>query len=135
MSNSKRSGFAVVKASEFKGENSQADKNGNNPVYLHPVSGVIPNRNVLSGTVADNQGFIPGETYLAQWTKGAIDPEYGQRIDWTVVKELDAMSLIDVISGSMFNGEAGEIFELTAVKTEATSEAKTSKKKAEAQGG
>ena len=143
MSKSKKSGFAIVKVSEFKGKEATPDKNGLASMYLHPVCGNIPNRNVLSGTVADSQGFQEGKSYLAQWNEGEVDPTYGAQYNWTAVtgEPLSAMEMLEAAQSSLFNGEAGTIFDVstgvTAVATpeEAVEEVKAGNKKAGAQAG
>ena len=133
MSNSRKSGFAIVKVSEFQGKEATADKNGLSPMYLHPVCGAIPNRNVLSGTVADSQGFKEGESYLAQWNESTPDPTYGTQINWTAVtgEPLKAMEIVEVAQSSLFNGEAGTIFEISDSIAVKATDATTSKAKAD----
>lgn len=139
MSNSKRTGFAIVKISKFQGENATIDVNGNDPLYLHPVCGNIPDRNVLAGTVAANQGFVEGQTFLAQYNYGEVDPKYGQRVNWTNVsgEPMSPMDIVTVASGSLFNGEAGSIYKIDAgtPKEETSSNSKAKADKAEAQAG
>lgn len=132
MSSKKRSGFAIVKISEFKGKEATPDKNGLSSMYLHPVCGNIPNRNVLSGTVADSQGFQEGKSYLAQWNIGETDPTYGPQVNWTAVtgEPLSAMEMLEAAQSSLFNGEAGSIFEISTGVTavvDADVDAKASK--------
>lgn len=126
MSSTKKSGFAIVKVSEFKGKEATPDKNGMVSMYLHPVCGNVPNRNVLSGTVADSQGFEEGKSYLAQWTIGEDDPQYGPQVNWTTVtgEPLSAMETLEAAQSSLFKGEAGTIFEVSskAVSTPAQEE-------------
>lgn len=133
----KASGFAVVKLSEYKGENASPDKNGLMPLYMHPLLGEIPNRNVIAGSVAETQGLEEDGTYLVQWTKGDVDAQYGQRINWTNIKEVDTASFIELATGPLFNGEAGSIVDvntgLPVVKaTEETAKATKSRKAAQA---
>lgn len=144
MSQSKNSGFAVIKVSEFRGKESGPDKNGEMPKYYHPVAGSIPNRNVVAGTVAKDQGFKEGKTYLSQWVKDTnnIDPVYGPRYNFIPLKELDGLEMVTVISGPLFNGESGSIFNVgsTVTKSEETSgvqevTSSNSKSKATAQEG
>jgi hypothetical protein len=60
-----------------------SDKNGKMPVILVPFAGSIPNRNVLSGTVAENSGFEVGKTYLVSFRKLEDDVTYGPRYQYT----------------------------------------------------
>lgn len=135
----KKSGFAIVKVTEFKGENASPDKNGSLPMYLHPVAGEIPNRNVLSGTVASQQGFVENKTYLAQWSLGDVDPQYGQQVNWNNISgdPLSAMEVISTSTSPLFNSEAGSIFELTtSVKAaDKSNDTKAAANKAKAQVG
>ena len=120
MSQSKNSGFAVIKVSMFRGKDSGPDKNGKMPMYLHPVAGNIPDRNVIAGTVAEDQGFKEDKTYLVQWVKDTknIDPVYGPRFNFIPLKELDGLEMVTVISGPMFNGESGSLFNVGSTVTQ-----------------
>ncbi len=71
------------------------DRNGKNPVMLVNMAGKMPNRNVLSGTVAENQGFELGKTYLAR-VREVESNNYGRQFNWTSVKELDALEILDM---------------------------------------
>lgn len=90
----KATGLAVVAVSQFQGESAEADKNGLNPVYLTPIAGRCPNRNVLAGTVAKSAGFEEGKSYLAKWTRLEDDPEYGVQYGWTKVNEISDPLLV-----------------------------------------
>ena len=92
----KNAGLAIIAVSMFQGENSGADVNGLMPVYLNPICGNIPDRNVLSGTVARNSGFEEGKSYLAKWTRLEDDEEYGVQYGWTRVNEIsDTLAIIN----------------------------------------
>ena len=85
------------------------DKNGKSPVILNVVSGKAPNRNVLSGTVAENAGIETGKSYIFRWRE--IDPnEYGRQFRWTVVSEISGLELI---KASQELGEAN-VFDVAA---------------------
>lgn len=60
-----------------------SDKNGKMPIILIPFAGRIPNRNVLSGTVAENSGFEVGKTYLVSYRRLEDDATYGVRYQFT----------------------------------------------------
>jgi hypothetical protein len=49
--------------------NLRIDKNGKQAIMLRVIAGKAPNRNVLSGTVAENLGFAPGKMYFVQITE------------------------------------------------------------------
>lgn len=86
-------GLCVAAVNTFNKGN--ADVNGLMPVILVPVAGQLPNRNVLSGTVAANMGIEPGKTYLFQVREGEADPEYGRRFVFTKLQEMSALEILD----------------------------------------
>ena len=108
----KNAGLAIVAVSSFQGENSGADVNGLMPVYLNPICGIIPERNVLSGTVARNSGFEEGKSYLAKWTRLEDDPEYGAQYCWTKVNEIT--DPLAIINAEVQLG-AGRVFKVASV--------------------
>ena len=117
----KNSGLAIVAVSTFQGKEAQADVNGLMPIYLTPVAGTIPNRNVLAGTVAKNSGFEEGKSYLAKFTRLENDPDYGIQFGWTKVSEVtDPMA---IISAEASLG-AGNIYDAvrSGARVEATQE-------------
>lgn len=117
----KNSGLAIVAVSTFQGKEAQADVNGLMPIYLTPVAGTIPNRNVLAGTVAKNSGFEEGKSYLAKFTRLEDDPDYGVQFGWTRVSEVtDPMA---IISAEASLG-AGNIYDAvrSGARVEATQE-------------
>ena len=108
----KNAGLAIVAVSSFQGENSGADVNGLMPVYLNPICGNIPDRNVLAGTVARNSGFEEGKSYLAKWTRLEDDPEYGAQYGWTKVNEItDPLAIINAEAQL----GAGRVFKVASV--------------------
>lgn len=106
----KFSGMAVVTAVELS--HKAADKNGLLPVMLISVAGTIPNRNVLSGTVADSAGIEVGKTYLVQCTEVEADPTYGRRFNWL---KLGEPTLMEVAQAPKTIGKAG-IFDVSEVE-------------------
>ena len=108
----KNAGLAIVAVSKFQGENAGTDVNGLMPVYLNPICGNIPDRNVLSGTVARNSGFEEGKSYLAKWTRLEDDAEYGVQYGWTKVNEIT--DPLAIISAETQLG-AGKIFKVASV--------------------
>ena len=108
----KNAGLAIVAVSMFQGENSGADVNGLMPVYLNPICGNVPDRNVLSGTVARNAGFEEGKAYLAKWTRLEDDAEYGVQYGWTKVNEIsDPLATINAEAQL----GAGRVFKVSSV--------------------
>lgn len=77
----------VVTVTPFSGTTT-ADKNGRYPVMLQCIAGTMPNRNVLSGTVADRAGIEVGKTYLMQVRESGNDLAFGQDFTFTKIKEL-----------------------------------------------
>lgn len=77
----------VVTVTPFSGTTTP-DKNGRYPVMLQCIGGTMPNRNVLSGTVADRAGIEVGKTYLMQVREAGTDLAYGQDFTFTKIKEL-----------------------------------------------
>ena len=86
--------FIVASVAIFK--QGDLDKNGKEPVILVPIAGTCPNRNVLSGTVAENMGIETGKTYLFSVREAESDPEYGRRFVFTNVNELSGAETLDV---------------------------------------
>jgi hypothetical protein len=89
---SKFSGMAAVVVKAWNAGN--ADKNGNTPVLLKCVAGTMPNRAIISGTVAENEGLVENSTYLVSITEGDIDAEYGRQFNFTNLGELGMMDII-----------------------------------------
>lgn len=77
----------VVAVTPFSGT-STADKNGNYPVMLQCIAGSMPNRNVLSGTVAKRMGIEEGKTYLMNVREAGFDKQFGTDYTFTKIKEL-----------------------------------------------
>lgn len=117
----KNSGLAIVAVSTFQGKEAQPDVNGLNSMYLTPVAGTIPNRNVLAGTVAKNSGFEEGKSYLAKFARLEDDPTYGPQFSWTKVSEVT--NPLDIINAESSLG-AGNIYDVDRVssKVESTQE-------------
>ena len=108
----KNAGLAIVAVSKFQGENAKEDSNQLMPMYLNPICGNIPDRNVLSGTIARNSGFEEGKSYLAKWTRLEDDEEYGVQYGWTKVNEItDPLAIINAEAQL----GAGRVFKVAAV--------------------
>lgn len=109
----KLNGLAIVSVSYFTGEGAKADKNGSMPVILSAVLGKIPSKRVISGTVAQSAGFYPGKNYLATYTEGDPDPEYGRQFNWVnggAVTPMDTLAAHTQLGAGMII-EVGEIAE------------------------
>ena len=108
----KNAGLAIVSVSNYRGENAKIDSNDLMPVYLNPICGNIPDRNVLPGTIARNAGFEEGKSYLAKWTRLEDDAEYGVQYGWTKVNEItDPLAIINAEAQL----GAGRVFKVSSV--------------------
>jgi hypothetical protein len=120
-------GLCVAAVNTFNKGN--ADVNGLMPVILVPVAGQLPNRNVLSGTVAANMGIEPGKTYLFQVREGEADPEYGRRFVFTKLQEMSALEILDASAklglGKIFSVDEPETPEGEEPTEKAQTKAKT----------
>ena len=82
------------------GREAKEDKNGLKPIILTPVAGKIPNKMVLTGTVAQNLGIEVGKTYLLSYRERSEDqiPEaarqYGRAFVYTKLAELSALEIL-----------------------------------------
>lgn len=87
---------AVVK--DYHGSNAnpaEEDVNHLMPVYLKVIAGKCPNTTILSGTVAQREGFIVGKAYLIQVTEREAS-EYGREFSYSLLGELSTMELLTV---------------------------------------
>lgn len=87
----------VVAVTPFSGTIS-TDKNGEFPVMLQLLAGKMPNRNVLSGTVAQRLGVEVGHTYLMMVRKQGEDKVFGEDFTFIKVRELNTGK--DIIEAS-----------------------------------
>lgn len=79
------------------------DKNGAAPVMLQCMAGNMPNRNVLSGTVAQRAGFEIGKTYLVNVRESGYDEIFGP--DFTYIKIMELTTGLDIVRASKELGE------------------------------
>jgi hypothetical protein len=79
----------VVSVTPFSGTTTP-DKNGERSVMLQCLAGRMPNRNVLSGTVASRMGIEVGKTYLMNVRESGFDKQFGADFTFTKIKELEA---------------------------------------------
>ena len=93
----------VAAVTNFSGTTTP-DKNGAVPVMLQCVAGQMPNRNVLSGTVAERAGFEVGKTYLVNVRETGYDEVFGP--DYTFVKVKELTTGLDIVQSAMALGEA-----------------------------
>lgn len=76
--------------------NGTADKNGLEPKIINVLAGKCPNRNVISGTIADNLGLGDNKTFLFQVRETEPSAQYGRQFSYVITKELDAMEIVKV---------------------------------------
>lgn len=79
------------------------DSNGLAPVMLQCIAGTMPNRNVLSGTVAKRAGFEVGKTYLVNVRENGADIVFGS--DFTFIKVMELTTGLDVVKASKEIGD------------------------------
>jgi hypothetical protein len=87
---------AVVK--EYRGSKANpagVDTNDLMPVYLKVVAGKSPNTTILSGTIAEREGFVIGKSYLIQITERE-ESDYGREFNFSMLGELSTMELLTV---------------------------------------
>lgn len=108
----KNFGMAVVAASFFGKES--LDSNGKQAIWLSPVAGVIPNKNTISGTVAERSGIDPDKCYLvsineleeSEYPEG-YKSSYGRQFRFQKVAECSAVDVPklqkELGSGSIVN--------------------------------
>lgn len=104
---SKFNGLVVVTATPFnKDGKPRLDKQGKPAVMLQIVGGTGPNRNVLSGTVAESAGFEAGNTYLAQCREENFNEEinpntgeaYGRTFTWINTGKMNAVEIVQTVA-------------------------------------
>lgn len=104
----------VVTVTPYSGTTTP-DKNGQLPVMLQCMAGKMPNRNVLSGTVAERSGFEVGKTYLAQVREQGYDKVFGTAFTFVKMSELNGVEIVDAVKKlgppEIFNVERPEGFE------------------------
>lgn len=110
----------VVAVTPYSGT-STADKNGKHPIMLQCIAGKMPNRNVMSGTLAERAGIEVGKTYLMQVREQGYDKVFGADFSFIKVKELvDGLDIANVTlklgSPEIIKIERTEEFEKTYVR-------------------
>jgi hypothetical protein len=81
----------------------KVDKNGLPSVLLNVLAGKAPNRNIISGTIADREGFEIGKSYLVSFNEREADEEHGRQFNFTKVGEA---SIMDVLQAKAQLGDA-----------------------------
>jgi len=91
----------------------KVDKNGRASVLLNVLAGKAPNRNIISGTIADREGFELGKSYLVSYNESETDEQYGRQFNFTKVGEA---SIMDVLAAK------GQLGDAVIVNVDGTSE-------------
>jgi hypothetical protein len=87
--------LAAVKSFNGSKDNpASPDKNGNMPVLLHPVAGSCPDKRIIAGTVALNEGMQINKTYLISCVETDTDEEFGRQFNFTVIAEASIMEIM-----------------------------------------
>lgn len=98
---------------DSKGEIISRDTNGLPPIWLSVLAGTIPNRQTLSGSVAqragiplDSNGVIAAgdkeggsfskRIIYGQWLHQSDHDDYGPQYTWTVIKDLTSVSVMEL---------------------------------------
>lgn len=77
----------VISVSPYRGSTS-LDKNGKASVWLELLAGTMINRQVMTGTVAEMNGFEVGKTYLAKVRATGEDVDFQTAFTFSRTKEL-----------------------------------------------
>lgn len=93
----------VAAVTNFSGTTTP-DKNGEAPVMLQCIAGTMPNRNVLSGTVARRAGLEVGRTYLVNVRETGFDDLFGP--DYTWIKIMELTNGLDIVRAAKELGDA-----------------------------
>jgi len=104
----KNLGLALVNPVRFNTD--VTDKNGKLPVMLRPVAGKLPNKFIIAGTIAENEGFEVGKTYLVQIMEREADSTYGRQFTYQKLSEVT--SPLEIVRMQKEIGE-GIIFDAT----------------------
>lgn len=87
--------LVLVSVTPFSGTTT-ADKNAKMPVMLQCIAGKMPNRNVLTGTVAERAGFEVGKSYLVQVREQGLDADFGLDFNFIKIKEVTAIEAVEI---------------------------------------
>ena len=88
-------GIALITAKTFTSANSKADKNGLLPVLLKCTAGTMPNKSILSGSVALSEGFEAGKSYICQYTETEESEEYGREFTFSNCGVVTGLELVE----------------------------------------
>ena len=85
-------GIAVITVKSWNAGN--ADKHGKLPMLLKVVAGKVPNRSIISGTIAEREGFVENNSYLCQYTESAESETYGRQFNFSNLGQISGMEII-----------------------------------------
>lgn len=102
--------LCIVTANTFGAES--LDKNGKQAIILVPVAGKIPNRNVISGTIAERAGLEAGKSYLVSVNETDKSEKFGRQFQFNKVSECSVMDIVNSVS---LLGEGG-VYDVTATE-------------------
>lgn len=119
---------SLISVSKFSGSaNNPAspDSNGKSPVMINFLAGKAINHNVISGTVAENQGFIPGSSYLAKVQELPLDltilkkdgTPVGRRFSYTRILEVESALEIPSLVAALGNTVIEDVSAIPAPAT------------------
>lgn len=83
--------FAVVRPAVLT--NGRADKNGLESIILDAIAGSVPDKRVLSGTIADREGFSPNNSYMVA-IEELPSNEYGRQFRFKNLGQLSGLELM-----------------------------------------
>lgn len=123
---------ALCSVSEYRKDGKEFDRNGNQNVFLSPLSGKIPNKcMVMAGTVAINNEIAIGKTYVFKFSEkqpkedgsdASVFEEYGRQFNTQKISEASVMDILQATS----TGQADviNVSQDVEIKEEVTAEEK-----------
>jgi len=115
----KNLGLALVNPVQFNTD--VADKNGKLPVMLRPVAGKLPNKFIIAGTIAENEGFSIGKTYLVQIMEREEDQIFGRQFTYQKLSEVTSPLEIILLQEKLGEGSIFDTLKTTEVKNSVSS--------------
>ena len=88
--------MALITAKTFTSAKSKADKNGLLPVLLRCTAGTMPNKSILSGSVALSEGFEAGRSYICQYTETEESEDYGREFSFVNCGVVTGLELVEL---------------------------------------
>lgn len=128
-----KSNLAMVTVKNYNGTKdkpAKADNNGNMPVILMVSAGRVPNRTVLSGTVAQNEGLDVNHTYIVNVIEREPDSEYGRQFGFSIVREVTSVK--DIMEAKAELGE-GTVYNIDSINPEGNTQQEEATRRADVQ--